>query len=255
MQNNMVPKEALIAYLNDYLAIGDVPDYKEAYNGLQVDGKPNIRRVALAVDACLKTIAQAVIEGADLLIVHHGLFWGAKAPITGPYYDRLALLLKNDLAVYACHTPLDAHPEVGNNHVLARLLGFEPSGMWGKMEGVPLGIYTEVNITRDALAQRIHDTLHVVPHLIATGPVQIQRLGIVTGGAGSMIAEAQTHRIDTFLTGEGAHHTYFEAEERGMNVIYAGHYATETVGVKALGKHLEERFGLQTFFIDHPTGL
>lgn len=255
MQNSTVAKNDLIAYLNDYLALSDVPDYKEAYNGLQVDGRPRIQRVALAVDACLKTIAQAIVEGADLLIVHHGLFWGTKAPITGPYYDRLALLLKNDLAVYACHTPLDAHPEVGNNYVLARLLGFEPTGMWGKMEGIPLGIYTEVDITRDALAQRVQDILHVAPHVIATGPTQVRRLGIVSGGAGSMIEEAHSHRIDTFLTGEGQHHTYFEAEERNMNVLYAGHYATETVGVKALGKHLEERFGLQTFFIDHPTGL
>lgn len=246
---------SLVAYLNDYLAVRDVPDYKEAYNGLQMEGRAEIRRIAVAVDACKATIAQAIAGGADMMIVHHGLFWGAKAPVTGMYYQRLALLIKNDLALYSCHVPLDAHPEVGNNHVLARLLGLSVSGLWGEMEGVPMGVYADVNITRDDLAARIRSVLQIEPHVIATGPSELKRIGIVTGAAGTWVEKAQARGIDTLLTGEGPHHTYFDAEERGLNLIFAGHYATETVGVKALAQHLQERFGLETFFIDHPTGL
>ena len=248
-------QDALVAYLNDYLAVRDVPDYKEAYNGLQVESGRDIRRVAVCVDACLATIEQAVAQNADLMIVHHGLFWGAKVPITGMIYRRLALLIRNDLALYSSHAPLDAHPEVGNNYVLTRLLGLTPGGMWGEMEGVPIGVYADTDMEREEFVRRVENALGVTPHVIATGPERVRRVGIVTGGAGSWIARAKAKGIDTFLTGEGAHHTYFDAEENGMNVIYAGHYATETVGVKALGQHLQERFGLETFFIDHPTGL
>ncbi len=251
----MTQLTSLVAYLNDYLAIRDVPDYKEAYNGLQVEGKAEVRRVAVAVDACQATMRQAIAQNADLLIVHHGLFWGAKAPITGMYYERLKLLLNNDLALYSCHVPLDAHPEVGNNHALARLLGLEVSGLWGEMEGVPMGVYADVDMAREELTERIRKTLQIEPRVIATGPAQIKRVGIVTGAAGTWVERAQARGIDTLLTGEGPHHTYFDAEERRVNLIFAGHYATETVGVKALAQHLTERFGLETFFIDHPTGL
>ncbi len=247
--------QELIAYLNDYLAVREVPDWKEAYNGLQVEGRREVRCVAVAVDACIATIEQAVAGNADLMIVHHGLFWGAKAPIVGAYYRRLALLIKNDLALYACHTPLDAHPEVGNNAVLARRLGLEPAGRFAEYEGVPLGVFAETEMPREDFVQRVRAALPVEPLVIATGPEIVRRVGIVTGAAGTWIDRAGAIGLDTFLTGEGPHHTYFDAEERGLNVLYAGHYATETVGVQALGAHLEDRFGLETFFVDHPTGL
>jgi len=245
----------LVAYLDDYLAIRDVPDWKNAYNGLQVEGRAEVRRVAVAVDACLATLEQAVAGGADLMIVHHGLFWGSTAPVTGAYYRRLATLLKNDLVLYACHTPLDAHPEVGNNHVLARRLGLTVGGMFGEFEGVPIGVWAETEMPRAAFVRRVRETLGVEPLVLATGPETVRKVGIITGGAGSWIDRAHAIGCDTFLTGEGQHHTYFDAEERGLNVLYAGHYATETVGVQALAAHLEQRFGLETFFIDHPTGL
>jgi dinuclear metal center YbgI/SA1388 family protein len=251
----MIPRADLVAYLDDYLAVRDVPDWKEAYNGLQVEGRNEVRRVAVAVDACIATIERAVAGNADLMIVHHGLFWGAKAPITGPYYRRLALLIQNGLALYSCHTPLDAHPEVGNNAVLTRLLGLEPAGTFAEYEGVPLGVFAETEMPREAFVERVRATLGVAPLVIATGPETVRRVGIVTGGAGTWIDRVAAKGLDTFLTGEGPHHTYFEAEERGLNVLYAGHYATETIGVQALGAHLRARFGLETFFIDHPTGL
>src|SRR5437868_15363622 len=130
----------LAAHLDDYLAIRDVPDYRDAVNGLQVEGREEIRRVAVAVDACLATIERAIEGGADLMIVHHGLFWGVKAPVTGAYYKRLSRLIESKVALYSCHLPLDAHPEVGNNHVLARQLGLDVGGLFSEFEGVPLGV-------------------------------------------------------------------------------------------------------------------
>jgi dinuclear metal center YbgI/SA1388 family protein len=251
----MIRCEELVAYMNDYLAVREVQDYKDAFNGLQVEGRTEIRRIAVAVDACLATIEAALSGGADMLIVHHGLFWGAKAPVTGNYYRRLSLLIKNDLPLYSCHLPLDAHPEVGNNHVLCRLLGLTPSGVWGEQEGTALGVRAVIELDREELVARIQKTLGVTPLLMPFGPQTIRQVGIITGGAGSWIDRAAAAGLDTFLTGEGTHHTYFEAEERGLNVLYAGHYATETVGVKALAAHLEQRFGVEWFFLDHPTGL
>lgn len=254
-----ITKEALVAYLNDYLAVREVPDYPQAVNGLQVEGKQKgtsqIKRVALAVDACLATITQATEMDADILIVHHGLFWGSKAPITGMLYRRLAPLFEHDMPLYSCHTPLDAHPEVGNNAVLTRLLGLSPTGMWGEMEGVPIGTYADTDLPITELLARIRQVLSIEPQCLATGPEQVRRLGVVTGAAGTWVERAKARDIDTLLTGEGPHHTYFDAEEHGVNLIFAGHYATETVGLKALGAHLEAQFGLETLFLDHPTGL
>jgi len=247
--------DELVAYLDDYLAVREVPDYPNAFNGLQVEGRTEVRRVALAVDACLFTIRAAIDGNADLMLVHHGLLWGDRAPVTGRYYERLALLIKNDLAVYASHLPLDAHPEVGNNHVLARKLGLRAGGMCGEHEGALIGVWADATIPLADLADRVAEAVGARPRLIATGPATTRRVGIVSGGAGTWIDQVQAAGCDTFITGEGPHHTYFEAEERGINVLYAGHYATETVGIRALGEHLAQQFGLETFFIDHPTGL
>jgi len=245
----------LVNYLDDYLGLRSIPDYKGAFNGLQVDGPPTIQRVAVAVDACQATIDEAVIDNIDLMIVHHGLFWAPSAPITGRIHKKLAALIKNDIALYSCHLPLDAHPEVGNNHVLARQLGLVPSGSFGEFEGVPIGVTAEAEMTRDEFVRRVQETLKVNPLVIAAGPPALRRIGILTGGGGSLIGSAVAASLDIYLTGEGAHHTYFDAEEAGINVVYAGHYATETVGVKALGEHLKQRFGLEVTFVDHPTGL
>jgi dinuclear metal center YbgI/SA1388 family protein len=245
----------LVRYLDEYLDAASVCDYRGAYNGLQVEGKEEVRRIAVAVDAAIATIDQAIAGGADLMIVHHGLFWGSNAPVTGAYYKRIAALIKRDVALYSSHLPLDVHPEVGNNHVLARQLGLSVGGVFGEHEGTIVGVWADAEMDREELTRRVEDALGVDPQLLATGPERTSRIGIITGGAGSMIKDAHRAGCDTFLTGEGAHHTYFEAEERGVNVLYAGHYATETVGVKALAAHLEKQFGLETFFIDHPTGL
>lgn len=248
----MILLKELVAYLDDYLQTATIPDYSGAYNGLQVEGKERVQRVAVAVDACLYTIERAIEAEADLLIVHHGLFWGKTAPITGTHYRRIERLIRHRLAVYSSHLPLDVHPEVGNNAVLARRLGFTPAGNFLEYKGCPLGVVAETEISLAELGRRIEETLGIVPQIIAKGKEGVGRIGICTGGAGSMGQEAFGYGVNTFLTGEGPHHAYFDAEELGFNLVYAGHYATETVGVQALASHLESLFHLETLFIDHP---
>lgn len=245
----------LAGYLDDYLRVRDVPDDAEAMNGLQVENGGEVTRVAVAVDACEAVILDAVRQRADLLLVHHGLFWGPRSPVTGRTYRKLAGLVRGGVAVYSAHLPLDVHPEVGNNAVLARLLGVPVGGTWGDYRGASIGILGNLAVERDEIVRRIQQQLGVTPKLIAAGPARTARIGVITGAGGSMIRQAHAAGIDTFVTGEGAHHTYFDAEELGVNVFFAGHYATETVGVRALGEHLAERFALPWTFLDHPTGL
>lgn len=245
----------LVAYLDDYLQVRELPDYPSACNGLQVEGTRPVRLVACAVDACQYTIDSAVTQGADILLVHHGLFWGERAPLTGSYYRRLSALIRAGVAVYSCHLPLDAHPEVGNNAVLSRALGLEVSGHFAEFNGLQIGATCDADVSRDELMERLASVLGVNPHLIATGPERVRRVAMLTGGGGRFVGDADVAGCDTLITGEGSHQTYFDAEERRLNLIYAGHYATETVGVRVLGEHLHSQFGIDALFIDHPTGL
>ena len=245
----------LVSYLDDYLRTAEVPDSEGALNGLQVEGVQDITRIAVDVDACLATIAGAALWGADLLIVHHGLFWGAKAPLTGMEYRRFSALVRHRLGVYSSHLPLDIHPEVGNNVRLAAELGVPVEGHFGISNGIEAGVHGSLDLDRNELVERLTSVLGVEPRVLPYGLWRTSRVGIVTGGGGTLVAEAAKADIDTLITGEGPHHTALDAEEHGMNVIHAGHYATETVGVKALAKHLEEQFGVETEFVDHPTGL
>lgn len=244
-----------VTYLDDYLRIREVGDDANALNGLQVENGGEVRHLAVAVDACQAVIDQAARRGADLLVVHHGLYWGGLEPLVGRAFRRTAALVRHGIAVYAAHIPLDRHPEVGNNVVLARMLGMEVRGWWGEYRGAPIGAWGELDLTREALVERLGSVLGVVPKLIPGGPERVRRVGVLTGAGGSLIREAREAGLDTYVTGEGRHWTYFDAEEFGVNVCYAGHYATETVGVKALAEHLAERFQLPWSFIDHPTGL
>lgn len=249
------------AYLDGYLRIREVPDYDGALNGLQVENGGTIDRIVAAVDASQATIdGVAALGGSPLLLVHHGLFFDGNVPVTGRRYRRLRALITHDVAVYSSHLPLDAHAEVGNNAVLARLLGLEVQGPFGNHRGNPIGVWglaPSNGATREALSAGLMSVLGLTeaPRLIAGGPAKVQRVGIVTGGAGTMVKEARDAGLDTFITGEGPHHTYFDAMEFGVNVFHAGHYATETVGVRALAEHLGARFGLPFAFHDHPTGM
>jgi len=245
----------LVSYLDGYLDVRSVPDAPHALNGLQVEGSGAVTRLAAAVDLCDATIGLAAAARANFLLVHHGLFWGGVQPLVGAQYRRVARLIRHDIALYSAHLPLDRHPEVGNNAVLARALAVAPRGEFGEEYGKPIGLWGELTVGRAALAERVGALLGVVPRLLAFGPEQVRRVGIVTGAGGSLIPLAAAAGLDTYITGEGPHHTFFDAEELGVNVIFAGHYATETVGVKALGEHLSAKFHLPWTFLDHPTGL
>ena len=245
----------LVAYLNSYLRVDEIPDAPNALNGLQVANAGTVSRVAAAVDLCEATVRLAAEQGADFLLVHHGLFWGGLGPLTERRYRRVAGLVKHNIALYSAHLPLDLHPDVGNNAVLARQLGVTLRGAFGEEYGVPIGVWGEVDELRAMLGQRLTSLFGGTPRLLPFGPERARRVGIVTGAAGSLIGQAAAAGLDTYITGEGPHHTFFDAEELGLNVFYAGHYATETVGVKALAEHLRTRFDLPWTFLDHPTGL
>jgi dinuclear metal center YbgI/SA1388 family protein len=245
----------LVEYLDSYLSIAAIPDSRNALNGLQVEAAGPVEKLGVAVDATAASIAAAAIEGCDLLVVHHGLFWSGNLPVTGRRYRRLRGLLENGMALYSAHLPLDVHPEVGNNAVLARELGIDSRGRFGSYEGIELGVWGELGLTREALCARLDDLLGGRVKLIPGGPEKLMRVGVLTGGGGGFIGDAVAAGLDALVTGEGSHHTYFDAFEGGLNVYYGGHYATETWGVRALAAHLEERFGLAWTFIDQPTGL
>lgn len=248
--------DTLVSYLDDYLRVGEeVADAPEALNGLQVGNSGEITRLAAAVDVCEATVRMAAEQHADCLLVHHGLFWGGLRPLAGPAYRRVAGLIKGNIALYSAHLPLDRHPQIGNNSVLARLLGITVRGEFGSYHGAPIGVWGEYTGKRDELSWTLTKALGTASRLLPFGPERVQRVGVVTGAGGSLIPQAAAAGLDTYVTGEGQHWTFFDAEELGVNVFYAGHYATETVGVKALAEHLSRKFDIPWLFLDHPTGL
>lgn len=241
----------VIGYLDGLFGPLAIKDYPNAWNGLQVENSGDVSHVAVAVDACEEVLRQAVEGGADLLIVHHGLFWSGSAPVTGPAWRKLKLALGHDLAVYSMHLPLDAHPVLGNNALLSDALGLPAE----REPFLDIGWKADLAMNREVLVSRLEQAVHGRVHLAPGGPAAVRKIGVVTGGAGSEIARAAAEGVDTFITGEGPHWSYTAAEELGVNLLYAGHYATETFGVRALGETLQEHFGLPWEYIDHPTGL
>jgi dinuclear metal center YbgI/SA1388 family protein len=248
--------DTLVQYLDGYLRIGEeVADAAEALNGLQVGNAGEVTRLAAAVDLCEATVRQATEQRADCLLVHHGLFWGGLRPLVGPAYRRVAGMIKGNIALYSAHLPLDRHPDVGNNVVLARLLGLKVRGDFGSYRGAPIGVWGEYSGTREELSWALTKALGTAPQVFPFGPEHAHRVGIVTGAGGALIPQAAAAGLDTYITGEGQHWTFFDAEELRLNVYFAGHYATETVGVKALAEHISQKFDLPWVFLDHPTGL
>jgi len=250
-----VKSTSLLEYLDEYLDVGTFPDYAAAHNGLQVEGPSEVQRIAVAVDASEAVIQGAVAAGADLLIVHHGIFWDGQTRVFGPRFRKLRGLIEGKVALYSAHLPLDAHPEVGNCAVLCRELGWALAGRFGSHGDRDLGWWCDVDMERDALVTHVGDVVQGPVRLIPGGPDRIYRVGVVTGAASAMLRDAADAGLDTLITGEGPHHSYNDAMEFRVNAVYAGHYATETWGVRALGAHIGERFGVPWDFIDAPTGL
>ena len=249
--------ESILQYLDGYLAVTDHPDYPTALNGLQVGGPVEIERVVVAVDASEASIAEAVERGADLMIVHHGLFWGGLEPLTGRHFRKVSMLIEGGVALYSCHLPLDSHAEVGNCALLARELGLELQGQFGAYQGTDIGWWGTLSeaTTPSGLSAELQRVLHTNVHVIEGGPERVESVGVLTGGGASFVADALAAGLDALVTGEGGHHSHFDAMELGITLLFGGHYATETFGVRALGAHLEQRFALPWHFVYQPTGL
>ncbi|MEP6692168.1 MAG: Nif3-like dinuclear metal center hexameric protein [Gemmatimonadaceae bacterium] len=255
------PLRDIARYLDETLRTADIPDYPNALNGVQAENDGVIVKVAAAVDAREQTIHGAIAEGANLLLVHHGLFWGGMLPLRGAQRARVRALLDGDLAVYASHLPLDAHPELGNNALLARELGLVPSAGFGRFKGMDIGVMGESIIPTRVLSARAAEFAAKWGGSSRTSAIADERTtlrwAIVTGGGGTTdtIRDAHAAGIDTLIVGEGAHHTAIDADELGVVVIYAGHYATETPGVRALAERVGTVFGIPWTFVHVPTGL
>ncbi len=247
--------QKIVTHCDKILRTAAIGDYAGAANGLQVQNSGAVTRIAATVDASLATVKLAIAARADLLIVHHGLFWSPAQPWTGRRYELLRSLLENNLAVYSSHLPLDAHPQLGNNALLCSALGLKNLKPFFTSHGQPIGFQARTKISRTELAKRLVRATGAPPKLLPGGKEICERIGVVTGGAGGDLKLAAAEGVDTFITGEGPHWTYALAEDLGLNVFYGGHYATETFGVKALAAALSKKFKVPWVFLDHPTGL
>lgn len=250
----MANLEEVIAFCDELLEIGSFGDYGP--NGLQVPGGREVNLVATAVSTHLASIEAATAAGADLLLSHHGLFWDFHPRALSPAAAaRLRAAFAGDLAIAGYHLPLDGHPEIGNNVLLARRLGFEPDfGLIGEAKGRSIGVVgrSEPGVRAGDLFSLIERELDREPLVFAEGPERIHSIGIVTGSAAGEIHNAVGLGLDAFLTGEPAEHVMADAREGHIHFIAAGHYATETLGIRRLGELLAERFGIEHQFIDIP---
>lgn len=242
--------------LSDLLKIDGYKDFSN--NGLQVgDAKATVKKVAFAVDACLEAFRKAAEEHADVLVVHHGLFWSNAIPVTGIHYERIKTLLDNNVALFACHLPLDANEELGNNAQMAKVLGLKNMKAFSEYEGNRIGWYGELDkaLTVDQIVEKLGirpDQRNVV---MKFGKTENRTVGIVSGGAPKEVADAIALNLDCYITGENSHQTYHLCKEEKINMMCLGHYETETFGVKAVKKWVEDNLGLETCFIDIPTRL
>jgi dinuclear metal center YbgI/SA1388 family protein len=245
---------SVIAALDELLDPGAFEDLGP--NGLQVPGGDELRRVVTGVSAQRALAERAVAERAELVLVHHGLFWEFDRPgLTGVLAERLRPLFKHDIALAAYHLPLDAHPEVGNNAILAERLGCERHEAFGTYRGRPVGragTFAGDGIPAAELFTRVREVTDREPTVFDAGPERVRRIGIVSGSGASNLAEAIELGLDAFLTGEPREHVMAEAREAGIHFIAAGHYATETFGVRALGDWLAHRFDIEHVWVDIP---
>ena len=251
----MTTLTGLVRYADKLLRLTEIEDYPNALNGLQIENSGAVTKIGAAVDASGRSIQMAVERGIDLLVVHHGLFWPGLQPVTGPFYRALKLALEHNLALYSAHLPLDLHPRLGNNVLLAAALGLEKTEPFLELKGEAIGRKVEATLRRASLLTKLEESLGGPVRCVGTGPMETKVIGIVTGGAGGEIYAAARDGVDTYITGEAPHWAAIAAEELGINLFLGGHYATETFGVKALAAELSRQFEVPWEFLDHPTGL
>jgi dinuclear metal center YbgI/SA1388 family protein len=244
----------ILDYLDDLLEVGRFEDYGP--NGLQVPGADEVERVVSGVSASLELFRAAADRGAQLVLVHHGLLWDSAPRRISPLLaERLAVLLGARIGLAAYHLPLDAHPEVGNNALIADGLGAESRSAFGAHRGRPIGCaasFGDGGVPADELIARVRTLTGREPLVFANGPERVRTLGIVSGGASDSLAEAVERSLDAFLTGEPTERVMSESREGAIHFIAAGHYATETFGIRRLGELVAERFGVGHDFVDLP---
>jgi len=244
----------LVAYLDDLLNIKGIADYGP--QGLQIEGRAEVNKIVVGVDTAHATIDGALAAGADMLIVHHGVFWGPPKRIAGAFGVKVRRFIEADLNLYAAHLSLDAHPTLGNNAELCRLLALNPIGGYFNFKGLDVGLIAEpaASLSFETLAARFTDSLQPPLKVDASGPETVRKVAVCSGDAARSMEEAFELGCDTLITGELDYTMAHVPEELGMNVIYGGHYVTETLGVQALARHLDEVFGLPWAFVDVPVG-
>jgi dinuclear metal center YbgI/SA1388 family protein len=249
----MARRSEIVSHLEELLDHARIADYSK--NGLQFEGTEEVSRVGLAVDGCLKAYQNAVAAGCQMVISHHGFIWGGLDSITGPIRRQVQYLVEHNLNVYVSHLPLDLHAEYGNNIELARILGLDNIRAFGNYKGTHIGFAGDLTapMSTEAVSDVFQASLGGTSQLLTFGPDANRSVAIISGGGSEAIHEAAAAGYDCFVTGESSQWNHHAALEAGLNVIYLGHYHSETVGVKALGRHLEEKFGVETEFLDEPT--
>lgn len=245
----------IITFIDQELRVGEIPDYSGAHNGLQLENNGEVTKVVAAVDASLPVIEKAIAANADLLLVHHGMFWQDVRPLKGAFYQKIKMAMDANLAIYSAHLPLDIHPALGNNVLLAKAIGLEVTGTFMEWKGIELGLSGKMDLTLGELKTRLGGVLNGPILSCGTERAAVGKVGIITGGAGSQVEEVAKQGIQTFITGEGPHWSHPLAEELGLNFLYGGHYLTEIFGIRKLGQVVSASETLGFEFIEHPTGL
>jgi dinuclear metal center YbgI/SA1388 family protein len=246
-------RNELVAYLDQYLDAGRGRDYGP--NGLQVEGRERIGKVVTGVSACQELFVRAREAGADAVLVHHGIFWeGMPRVLTGFQYRRVAELVRGEMSLLAYHLPLDRHPELGNNAIAGRELGLADLEPFGLHEGLPIGFKGRFpqSIPAAELVERSRRVFAQEPLAFLEGPDPVRTLGIISGGAQRDLYTAIHDGLDAYITGEVSEWVMNVAREARVHYLAAGHYATERLGIRALGEHLRDRFGIEVEFIDVP---
>lgn len=242
-------------FLDEYLQIKNYQDVSN--NGLQVEGKSEVEKIAFAVDACMESFRAAKANRADMLVVHHGLIWGGIGYVRGIVRRRIEYLLRNNISLYAAHLPLDAHREIGNNAVLLKKIGAKAEKEFGEYRGVKIGYSAElpspmsvVEVAEKLGAGKLGGSL-----ILPFGSDKVRRVAAVSGKGSFAVNEAVEEGIELLITGEAEHEAYHIAREGGLNIIFLGHYESERVGVESLMKVVAEKLGIESIFIDIPTNL
>ncbi len=245
-------------FFHELLPIDNIKKADRAINGLQVSNKSkSVSKIAFAVDGSLESFKRAAHWGANMLFVHHGIFWGTERAITGDYFNRIFFLIENNIALYAVHLPLDVDPVIGNNISVTKKAGLEDIEAFGEYHGIKIGykgIFKKL-VSCDEILSALGFNASEMLAILKFGPEKCRSAAVITGGACREVEQAIDENLDLYITGEITHQIYHQCLEAGINIISAGHYLTETFGVKNVAKAVNEKLSIETCFIDIPTGL